>query len=457
LSGGAAPASSGSAPSAEAAAGEARAPVRVCFFCYNAYPLIAGRKEGFGGGELDVVNLARFLAQDPSLAITLFTVTRECQAPFQWGRVRVVPLAPCRELRPTDSRFVRRAVVLAYMLRLLVRLLREPADLYFAKLASLEIPVLFAAAALRRVPFVYRLGSEWETNERDLRTIIFPATPFLAGVFRWCLRHATAVISQTTAQREALERNFGVRSRVVPNAHFIPDRRPVAEEKTTVLWVARTHPVKRPHLFLELAQRLAQRQFVMVMAPARGCEELFARIEAEARSIPNLRFVPGVSQEEIVRYYEQARVFVLTSESEGFPNVLIEALKNGTPVVSLEVNPDGLLSTARAAMAGPAAGDEVAVAAEAAGGGAEGTDRTAAQAGDSPFARHIRGRQIGWCAEGDFEELVRLVELMFTDEALWSRCVADARSFAENAFGIERIGSLYRELFHSLTARPPRR
>ena len=84
------------------------------------------------------------------------------------------------------------------------------------------------------------------------------------------------------------------------------------------------------------------------------------------------------------------------------------------------------------------------------------TGSMAAYAG-SPFAAHIRGRQIGWCAAGDFEELVRLVELMFTDEALWRRCVADARSFAENAFGIERIGSLYRELFHSLTARPPRR
>lgn len=50
-----------------------------------------------------------------------------------------------------------------------------------------------------------------------------------------------------------------------------------------------------------------------------------------------VKFVGGLSGEEIVKYYNAADVFCLPSKNEGLPNVIVEALLCGTPVVASSV------------------------------------------------------------------------------------------------------------------------
>jgi len=47
-----------------------------------------------------------------------------------------------------------------------------------------------------------------------------------------------------------------------------------------------------------------------------------------------VKFVGTISQPELVRYYNAADVFVLASVSEGMPNVVLESIACGTPVVA---------------------------------------------------------------------------------------------------------------------------
>ncbi len=53
-----------------------------------------------------------------------------------------------------------------------------------------------------------------------------------------------------------------------------------------------------------------------------------------------MRFVPYDDTIELLR---RAQVVVSTSESEGFPNVFLQAWSSGTPVVAT-VDPDGVIS-----------------------------------------------------------------------------------------------------------------
>jgi len=46
---------------------------------------------------------------------------------------------------------------------------------------------------------------------------------------------------------------------------------------------------------------------------------------------------------EIDSFFQRAKVFVNTSDAEGFPNTFIQACEFGVPILSLNVNPDGFL------------------------------------------------------------------------------------------------------------------
>jgi glycosyltransferase involved in cell wall biosynthesis len=50
-----------------------------------------------------------------------------------------------------------------------------------------------------------------------------------------------------------------------------------------------------------------------------------------------VKFHPNVSQDELVNFYNAADVLVLASTNEGLPNVILEAISCGTPVVGTRV------------------------------------------------------------------------------------------------------------------------
>jgi len=58
---------------------------------------------------------------------------------------------------------------------------------------------------------------------------------------------------------------------------------------------------------------------------------------------PNVRFHGRIPYQEVGAFYERARVFVGTSEIEGFPNTYLQAWARGTPVVAF-LDPDQLIA-----------------------------------------------------------------------------------------------------------------
>jgi glycosyltransferase involved in cell wall biosynthesis len=289
-----------------------------------------------GGAELDVWQIATALARDPAFRPTLAAVGDTNDRTTVDG-VRVVSIERYRTDRTRRGHFAR------YCGRV-VRVLRNVnADVYFCKGASLEAVLCFVAARVgRRRKFVFRLQHDWEATPETLTDRIFGGQRALARLFMLALRRADTLFAQTRTQQQLLRTSFGLESTVLYNSHPIPSAVPL-DNKRTVLWVGRAAAYKRPQVFLDLAERLPSHPFVMVATFDENHPSVLDAVRERSRHLPNVTLIEGAAREEVEALFRAARVYVLSSEAEGFPNVLVEAWKNRTPVASLRVDPDGLI------------------------------------------------------------------------------------------------------------------
>jgi len=165
--------------------------------------------------------------------------------------------------------------------------------------------------------------------------------PFRGALFEYGVRHADFRWAMTDYQRDQFHR-LGLSCGLYRNL-ILPRAKPrTAPKDIGLLWVARCQPIKRPHLFLDLAARLPETRCVMV-CPDED-RPLWEELELRARNLPNVHFLIRVPYHEIQDYYDRAQIFVNTSEAEGFPNSFIQAAQGATAILSLNVDPDGVLT-----------------------------------------------------------------------------------------------------------------
>ncbi len=169
----------------------------------------------------------------------------------------------------------------------------------------------------------------------------------LAGAcIRWAAPRAAALVSVSAALREAM-RAAGVggeRIEVLRNGVDLGVFRPL--DATAVraelglpgpllLSVGNLVPEKGHELVLESLARLDGAGLVVVGGgPER---ERLGRMALDLGLDRRVRWLDPVAQEVLARYYNAADVTVLGSTREGMPNVLLESLACGTPVVATAV------------------------------------------------------------------------------------------------------------------------
>jgi glycosyltransferase involved in cell wall biosynthesis len=124
---------------------------------------------------------------------------------------------------------------------------------------------------------------------------------------------------------------------------ILPRKHPRSAQKSEdFLWIGRCQNIKRPHLFLDLAERLPDSHSTMICS--REDIPLWEGIAARAKTLKNVTFLERVSYHSIQEYYDRAKLLVSTSEAEGVPNVMIQAAQGGAGIISLEMDPDGMIA-----------------------------------------------------------------------------------------------------------------
>ena len=230
---------------------------------------------------------------------------------------------------------------LSFMPTLLLRLLRLPrsAAVHVHVTQAYVAEMVWLAAVLRRRPFVAHFHGDVEPSGR-LGALFVVYKRWILGR---TLRAAEQVIVLSDHQVHFIAERYGVlreRLAVVPNAvgpEFFrePSQTPDHDGPFRLLWVGRLARQKNVSRLLEAVAAVSLPVELVIVGD--GDQRAILEHVIRDLGLTTVRMVGAVYGEELVGWYRWADAFVLSSNSEGMPLALLEAMASGLPIVGTDV------------------------------------------------------------------------------------------------------------------------
>jgi len=222
----------------------------------------------------------------------------------------------------------------------------EKPDIIYQRMATSATGILQFLSKKIGFKFVWACASD-----SDLWRLKLHSAAELRSIPTYLLKRrgisrADTILVQTNQQKKLVETQFHRDAILQKNTQPVPtDVLVKSVDELRIVWVANFKPLKQPDLFIDLAvhfQGLTTARFIMFGRPGYG--EWQCKLESRMRQLENLSYMGSVSQKKVNDYLCGAHILVNTSEYEGFSNTFIQAWMRKIPVVSLNVDPDRLLS-----------------------------------------------------------------------------------------------------------------
>jgi glycosyltransferase involved in cell wall biosynthesis len=296
----------------------------------DAYALFKKEEGNFGGAEINLYYLATEFAKRKEYRVE-FLVSDFGQENIEMHEnVRVVKLKWLNDKKyPGIPYKIMRRVYLIYSLII------NKSEIYITTTAS-EYSAYFILIGkyIRRKKVVFRVAHEWDIDKSLSSLSTIPRV-----FHRYSLPRFDQIIVQSDIQKRLLSENYNLNSVLIANGFPVKDYNE-QPERDYILWVGRSAEFKRPDLFVKLAGELPNEKFLMILS---GENDLKEKIKENASDVLNIRIIDFVSFFDIDEVFIKAKCFVNTSVKEGFPNTFIQSGLASTPILSFNVDPDGIL------------------------------------------------------------------------------------------------------------------
>lgn len=299
----------------------------ICFAAPALYPLLAGRTDlgVIGGAEVQQAALVRLLVKQ-GYPVTVASTDYGQRDGDTVAGARLVtmfrPDAGLPGLRALHPRLTGYWSALA----------KADADIYYQRSASMLTGVVaaFCRAKGRRSIYAGASDPDFQPGQEKIRD------PWYRAMYRYGLRRVDRIVVQQGQQAEAVAANYGRQAVWIPSVYEPPDDRLAQPGNRLVLWCGMMRKVKQPMVLVELARRMPDVQFRMVGGPVASPDgrETWAQVQQAAAGLPNLSLEGFMAFDAADALYSQARVFLNTSASEGFPNTFLQAWARGVPTAS---------------------------------------------------------------------------------------------------------------------------
>jgi len=165
-------------------------------------------------------------------------------------------------------------------------------------------------------------------------------------LYAWGLHKTDLFFVQHGGQLEELPSRWRAKARVVrsiADAHVNFTLH--SDRALYVAWVGMLRQPKRPDLLVEIAKRSPQIKYIVCGGAAthRTRPGYSQKVIDQLRELSNIEFRGQVAPVEAERVIGEAAALLCTSDQEGFSNTFLQAWSYGTPVATLQVDPDSLI------------------------------------------------------------------------------------------------------------------
>jgi glycosyltransferase involved in cell wall biosynthesis len=162
-------------------------------------------------------------------------------------------------------------------------------------------------------------------------------------ITKWILQHATYVTVTGTKSKEFLV-SKGIsekKIRILPNTLDFSKFKVFENEskKFDIISLGRISAEKHVELIVEIVAKLKEYMPNVKAAIAGKGSELaeIRNLISKLKLEKNIELPGYVPDDKLVEFYNSGRIFVLTSETEGFPRTIIQAAACGLPVIASDV------------------------------------------------------------------------------------------------------------------------
>ena len=312
--------------------------MKICFVAQHIYPWLSKdtRTKTGGGAELQQTYIGRGL-YDIGHDVSYISLDHGQPDVEEIDGLRVY-----KSFKPEEGIFGIRFFY-PRLYKIWKALKRADAEVYYVRCATFLPGILAIFCKMYGKKFVFAGAHETDFSPNKFRL----PTKRDKVLYTYGLRRAHAIIVQSNDQKRLLWENFRLKCKVIRNFSPYNEAKLSDSQRKYILWVATIRAWKRPAQFIRLAESFPHESFVMIGGRASaGDERLFDEIKKRAANVKNLRFLGFQSFEITESYFDKCRVFMNTSEYEGFPNTFLQAWRRGIPVISY-VDPDKAIQTNR--------------------------------------------------------------------------------------------------------------
>jgi glycosyltransferase involved in cell wall biosynthesis len=169
----------------------------------------------------------------------------------------------------------------------------------------------------------------------------FLLVPYKLLILKYVLRSASYVVVFTKEQKQTFLGKYGLsenKVKVITNGvedDFYYNKARKLHQKPRLLYVGRLGYQKNLSQLLRALDGISDQFELKLVGDGEQYQEL--TILAKTLKLQSINFIGRITGRRILDYYKEADIFVLPSEREGMPLVLLEAMAMGLPIIATDV------------------------------------------------------------------------------------------------------------------------